>query len=248
MTVSASSLLLKRGRKRVLSDIAFEFRPGLNIVLGRNGAGKTTLLEALALLKEPVLERVAFGQDSSRAMDRKSLLARIGFIAQSADAFPSFTATESVEYAAWLKGVPSRELTVRAAEALDRVGMTEHARTKYRKLSGGMKQRVNIAASLVHDPALWILDEPTVGLDPEQRTYFRGVIAEQVATSTVILSTHLIDDVEDMMANVLVIGGGGVIFSGSAAQLVAWDDGSSPGTTALERGYARLSKTKLDAA
>jgi ABC-2 type transport system ATP-binding protein len=238
--LSASSLTLTRGRKTILTNVDLACEVGITVILGRNGAGKTTLLEALATASSSVFGRVGVEGRIVLRENRGDALRRIGFVQQRDDLIPGFTAANFVTYAAWLKDVPRAERASAVASALALTDMTAHSRTKISRMSGGMRQRVALAASLVHSPTVWILDEPTVGLDPEQRAMFRQLIQERSKSIAVVLSTHLIEDVAEFDPHCVVIGDGRVVFDGSKAGLEAFDDGSTTAPTTLERGYLVL--------
>ncbi|MEZ7002865.1 ABC transporter ATP-binding protein [Streptomyces sp. AD55] len=222
-TVSASGLSLHYGRTRALDEVSLRLTPGVTGLLGPNGAGKTTLLRVLATAVPA--DRGAFtvlGHDPSGAAGRREVRRRLGYLPQTPGLHPHFTAFEFVDYVAILK-----ELTDRAARhrevrrVLDEVGLADVRARRVGKLSGGMRQRVALAAALVGEPAFLVLDEPTVGLDPEQRMRFRELIAGAGEGRTVLLSTHQTEDVAMLCHRVLVLADGTVRFDGTPAELAA---------------------------
>ncbi|MFI2379520.1 ABC transporter ATP-binding protein [Streptomyces sp. NPDC018964] len=222
-TVSASGLSLRHGGTRALDDVSLRLSTGVTGLLGPNGAGKTTLLRVLATAVPP--DRGAFtvlGHDPGTSRGRQAVRRNLGYLPQTPGFHPDFTAFEFVDYVAILK-----ELTGRAARhrevrrVLDEAGLADARGKRIRKLSGGMRQRVALAAALVGDPAFLVLDEPTVGLDPEQRMRFRELIARAGEGRTVLLSTHQTEDVAMLCHRVVVLAGGTVRFDGTPAELTA---------------------------
>jgi ABC-2 type transport system ATP-binding protein len=167
----------------------------------------------------------------------RAFYGRVGYMAQQWKYFGSFTALESVEYAAWLKGTPSRLLRAEALSALEWVQLSDAAATKVRRLSGGMQQRVGLAEAFVNDPRIVLLDEPTVGLDPAQRVAFRRFLRDKSADRAIILSTHLTDDVEATANRVIVMTNHGIAFDGSPAGLAARARDLPDGASRMEAGY-----------
>ncbi|MEV0642326.1 ABC transporter ATP-binding protein [Streptomyces sp. NPDC050619] len=222
-TVSASGLSLRYGGTRALDDVSLRLTRGVTGLLGPNGAGKTTLLRVLATAVPA--DRGAFmvlGNDPGTARGRQEVRRALGYLPQTPGFHPDFTAFEFVDYVAILK-----ELTDRAARhrevrrVLDEVDLAEVRGKRIKKLSGGMRQRVALAAALVGDPGFLVLDEPTVGLDPEQRMRFRELIAHAGEGRTVLLSTHQTEDVAMLCHRVLVMDGGRIRFDGTPAELTA---------------------------
>jgi len=164
----------------------------------------------------------------------------VGFLPQSFGYDPRFTVAEFVTYAAWLKKVPSGQVAVRVTEAVEAVGLGDRAKDTLGTLSGGMLRRAGIAASVVCDPPLLILDEPTAGLDPAHRVEFRQVIRSLGEHTTVLVSTHLVEDVKHMCDRVVVLDEGRIRYSGTPAELTGAARPDAPGDTELERGYSSV--------
>ncbi|NEY36594.1 ATP-binding cassette domain-containing protein [Streptomyces sp. PRKS01-65] len=222
-TVSASGLCLRYGRNHALDEVSLRLSPGVTGLLGPNGAGKTSLLRVLATAVPA--DRGTFtvlGHDPATARGRQEVRRRLGYLPQTPGFHPDFTAFEFVDYVAILK-----ELTDRAGRhrevrrVLEEVGLGDVRGRRIKKLSGGMRQRVALAAALVGDPAFLVLDEPTVGLDPEQRMRFRELIARAGEGRTVLLSTHQTEDVAMLCHRVLVMARGAIRFDGTPAELTA---------------------------
>jgi ABC-2 type transport system ATP-binding protein len=220
-----------------LADLDLELGPGITGLLGPNGAGKTTLIRILATLLSPSAGQVGVnGWWTSDLRDRVEIRRRLGYLPQDLGLYPRFTVFEFVDYLALLKELDDpaeRHRRVRAALAA--VELEDLARRKIRTLSGGMRRRVGIAQAIVADPLLLLLDEPTTGLDPEQRMRFRQLIAGIGEHRTVVLSTHLVEDVAAVCTQVVVLWQGRVRFHGTPSQLRQLADGqvwSSPEASA----------------
>ncbi|WP_326650445.1 MULTISPECIES: ABC transporter ATP-binding protein [unclassified Streptomyces] len=208
---------------RALAGVSFTLGAGVTGLLGPNGAGKTTLLRTLATAALPDGGDISvLGKDPRTPEGRLGIRRRLGYLPQDPGFHPAFTAFEFVDYVAILK-----ELTDRAARhrevlrVLDAVGLPGRRGKKIKQLSGGMRQRVALAAALVGDPEFLILDEPTVGLDPEQRLRFRELIADLGDGRTVLLSTHQTEDVAALCRRVVVLDHGTVKFDGEPPALAA---------------------------
>jgi ABC-2 type transport system ATP-binding protein len=222
-TVSAAGLSLRYGSTHALDDVSLRLGEGVTGLLGPNGAGKTTLLRVLATaLPADSGAFTVLGHDPGTSGGRQEVRRVLGYLPQTPGFHPDFTAFEFVDYVAILK-----ELTDRAARhrevrrVLAEVDLSDVRGKRIKKLSGGMRQRVALAAALVGDPGFLVLDEPTVGLDPEQRMRFRELIARAGEGRTVLLSTHQTEDVAMLCNRVLVMAGGTVRFEGTPAQLTA---------------------------
>ncbi|WP_328872298.1 ABC transporter ATP-binding protein [Streptomyces sp. NBC_00287] len=222
-TVSASGLSLHYGGTRALDEVSLELTPGVTGLLGPNGAGKTTLLRVLATAVPA--QRGAFtvlGHDPGSTRGRQEVRRRLGYLPQTPGFHPDFTAFEFVDYVAILKEINNRAARHREVRrVLDEVDLGDVRGKRIKKLSGGMRQRVALAAALVGDPGFLVLDEPTVGLDPEQRMRFRELIAHAGEGRTVLLSTHQTEDVAMLCHRVLVMAGGRIHFDGTPAELTA---------------------------
>ena len=211
---------------------------GVTALVGKNGAGKSTLIKAMVGLVRPEEgELTVLGVDVSQRRLEPTHYTRIGYLPQDFGYVASFTTREFVEYGAWLKCVPARSIKSAVEAALDVVGLTAAARTKMRKLSGGMRRRAGIAQALVHDPELLILDEPTTGLDPEQRVRFRELIRDLATERAVLLSSHLIEDVRALANHILILDEGQLRFDGTVDELERRGSEFRSGDSPLERGY-----------
>ncbi|MEU8648769.1 ABC transporter ATP-binding protein [Streptomyces sp. NPDC048737] len=222
-TVTATGLSLRYGGTHALDGVSLSLTRGVTGLLGPNGAGKTTLLRVLATAVPPDRgEFTALGHDPGTPAGRLALRRTLGYLPQTPGFHPDFTAFEFVDYVAILKELTDR--TARRREVrrvLDAVDLADVRGKRIKRLSGGMRQRVALAAALVGDPGFLVLDEPTVGLDPEQRMRFRGLIAEAGEARTVLLSTHQTEDVAMLCHRVVVLARGRVRFEGTPAELTA---------------------------
>jgi ABC-2 type transport system ATP-binding protein len=220
-TVEATGLVKTYGRRHALAGLDLAARTGVTGLLGPNGAGKTTLLRILAtVLPADTGHLRLLGQDPHEPAGRRHVRRRLGYLPQDAGFHRGFTAFEAVDYVAVLKEhTRTRARHDEVRRVLDLVGLGDVATTKVRALSGGMRQRLGLAQALLGSPELLVLDEPTVGLDPEQRMRFRDLVSEAGRGRTVILSTHQTEDVAAVCSEVVVVTGGRSVFTGTPAEL-----------------------------
>ncbi|TQJ54007.1 ABC transporter ATP-binding protein [Streptomyces sp. NBC_00080] len=222
-TLTATDLSLRFGGTRALDGVSLRLTRGVTGLLGPNGAGKTTLLRVLATAVPPDGGAfTALGHDPGTAAGRLALRRTLGYLPQTPGFHPDFTAFEFVDYVAILKELTDRGARLREVRrVLEAVDLSEVRGTRIKRLSGGMRQRVALAAALVGEPGFLVLDEPTVGLDPEQRMRFRELIAQAGEGRTVLLSTHQTEDVAMLCHRVVVLARGRVHFEGTPADLTA---------------------------
>jgi len=190
-----------------LKDFSLRLGPGILGLLGPNGAGKSTLMNILATIMQPTEGRVLWnGIDTLHRPDE--LRKVLGYLPQSFGVYPNLSAQEFLEYLAALKGLDARTARQRIDELLQLVNLTDARKRPLGGYSGGMKQRIGIAQALLNDPQLLIVDEPTVGLDPEERVRFRNLIADLAGERIVILSTHIVSDVEATATRIVLVNHG----------------------------------------
>jgi ABC-2 type transport system ATP-binding protein len=221
-TIEARGLVKSYGRHRALDGLDLTARPGVTGLLGPNGAGKTTLLRVIATVMAADAGTLrTLGADPEEAGDRLRIRRQLGYLPQDAGFHRGFTAFEAVDYVAVLKehtGARARHEEVR--RVLELVGLSDVATKKVRALSGGMRRRLGLAQALLGRPSLLVLDEPTAGLDPEQRIRFRDLVSEAGEGRTVVLSTHQTEDVAAVCSHVVVMRRGKAVFAGSVPELV----------------------------
>ena len=193
-----------------LSSFSLELKPGVLGLLGPNGAGKTTLMSILATITKASKGRVLWdGVDIARTPD--ALRSVLGYLPQDFGVYPNLNAVEFLEYLAAVKGLDAATSKRRIDELLDLVNLTDARKRPLGGFSGGMKQRVGIAQALLNDPQLLIVDEPTAGLDPEERVRFRNLLSELSGERIVILSTHIVSDVEATATDIALIEKGSLV-------------------------------------
>jgi ABC-2 type transport system ATP-binding protein len=202
-----------------LRDFDIELTPGVIGLLGPNGAGKSTLMRMLATITTPTEGTVEWnGTDIVKSPD--TLRAVLGYLPQDFGIYPNLTGLEFLEYIAAIKGMDARTAHRRIEELLVVVNLVNAARRPLGGYSGGMKQRVGIAQALLNDPQLLIVDEPTVGLDPEERVRFRNLLSDLAGERIILLSTHIVSDVEATATEIVVINNGHKIEHASPEKLV----------------------------
>ncbi|MGA5305230.1 ATP-binding cassette domain-containing protein [Nucisporomicrobium flavum] len=226
-TVRIQGLSKRYGSTTAVDDLDLDIGIGVTGLLGPNGAGKTTLLRCLATALAPDRGRVeAYGLDPAVGAQRTALRRRLGYLPQDPGLYPNFSAAALLDYVAVLKEMTDgRRRRAEVRRVLEEVGLTDRATVKVRKLSGGMRQRLGLAQALLGEPDLLILDEPTVGLDPEQRMLFRALISRLGETRTVLLSTHQTEDVGALCGRVVVMKQGRAVYDGTPRGLAQQAEG-----------------------
>jgi ABC-2 type transport system ATP-binding protein len=242
MNVEITEVTRRFGRTAAVAGVSLETGAGVFGLLGPNGAGKTTLLRMMATVVPPSSGRLELlGRDPVAYASRKEIRRRLGYLPQNLGYYPGFTVSEFVEYFALLKEMPAGQVPRAVAAAIERVDLGGKARAKLRTLSGGMLRRAGIAQAIVNEPDLLLLDEPTAGLDPEQRMAFRGLLRDLGQRSTVVVSTHLVEDVGAACSQVALMDQGKIVFHGTPAELTARGEGTgAAGDAPLERGYSAV--------
>jgi len=189
---------------QALNDFTLKLRPGILGLLGPNGAGKSTLMRMLATITKPTQGTILWnGQDAVKYPE--AIRSVLGYLPQDFGVYPNLTAQEFLEYMAAIKGMSGKKARQKISDLLDLVNLHEAARRPLGGYSGGMRQRVGIAQSLLNDPQLLIVDEPTVGLDPEERVRFRNLLSDLAGERIIILSTHIVSDVEATATDIAII-------------------------------------------
>ena len=225
MELQLNAVSKKYQSKVAVDALSLTLRPGVTGLLGANGAGKTTLMRMICGILTPTSGTVALDGIDVASEDYRAML---GYLPQDFGYYPGFTGREFLLYMAALKGLEKSAADRRADELLATVGLTEQARKKVKTYSGGIKQRLGIAQALLNDPRLIVLDEPTAGLDPKERVRFRNLIAALGKENIVLLSTHIVSDVEHIADRILMMREGQIIY-----------DGPQEGVGDLEQFYLR---------
>jgi ABC-type multidrug transport system ATPase subunit len=221
--ITALTKTYQTGKRAVnaLNGISLQIGVGMFGLLGPNGAGKTTLMRTLAGIVNPSSGEVHInGHDLSTERGKQAVKSMLGYLPQELGMYPELTAAQFVDYMATLKGMDDSRVRRQSVEQmLEIVGLGHEAGRKIKGFSGGMKRRVGIAQALVNDPQLLIVDEPTAGLDPEERIRFRNLLVQLATERTVILSTHIVEDIGQTCRDVAVLAQGQIIFRGSPVEL-----------------------------
>lgn len=210
MKLTITDLTKKFGNKTAVNHVNLELAPGIIGLLGPNGAGKTTLIRLLCDLLRPDAGAVLLDGENIRSMgeDYRDIL---GYLPQKVGYYPWFTAEKYLRYIAALKGLSADEAAAKSKALLEQVGLYDERKKRLSAYSGGMLQRIGIAQALLNDPKILILDEPTAGLDPQERIRFRTMIAGLARDRLVILSTHIVSDVEHIATQVVMLRSGKVV-------------------------------------
>jgi ABC-type multidrug transport system ATPase subunit len=243
MNVQVDDLTRRFGRALAVAGVDLQIGVGVFGLLGPNGAGKTSLLRMMATAAAPTSGTLRLLDLDPRVhSQRREIRRQLGYLPQNPGYYPGFTVTEFVEYFALLKEMPAMRVPGAVASAIERVGLADRSRARLRTLSGGMLRRAAIAQAIVNDPELLLLDEPTAGLDPEQRVAFRALLRELGQRATVVVSTHLVEDVGAACGQLALIDHGRIVFHGTPDELTARGANHDTGDAPLERGYTAVLK------
>ena len=224
MELSLDRLTKQYGSKIAVDCVSAAFRPGVYGLLGANGAGKTTLMRMMCAILESTSGEVFLdGQEiTSMGADYRNIL---GYLPQDFGYYPNYTSMEFMLYIAALKGIPKNIAKKRTRGLIEVVGLGDVAGKKIKTFSGGMKQRLGIAQALLNTPEILILDEPTAGLDPKERIRFRNLISDYAGDKIVILSTHIVSDIEAIADEVMLMKKGKIIQQGTVTELTRKAEG-----------------------
>lgn len=223
MEIVINNLSKHYGKKKVLQNVSVTIHPGMYGLLGRNGAGKTSLMRVLATLSVPSDGEISMNGISIRETGK--IREMVGYLPQKFSCYGAMSVYGAMDYLGLLSNIPDNIRKERIMTLLERVNLTENPKTKVKALSGGMKQRLGIAQALLHNPQILIVDEPTAGLDPEERIRFRNLLSEFSEDRIVILSTHISSDVESTCENIGVLDHGKMIWNGATKDLVKQAEG-----------------------
>lgn len=223
MEIVIKNLSKNYGRKAALKNVSVTIHSGMCGLLGRNGAGKTSLMRILATLSVPSGGEVSM--NGIPINETGKIREIVGYLSQNFSFYRNMSVYDAMDYLGLLSNLPDKIRKERIALLLEQVNLKENMRTKIKDLSGGMKQRLGIAQALLHDPQILIVDEPTAGLDPEERIRFRNMLSEFAEDRIVILSTHISSDVETSCENIGVLDNGKMIWNGAAEELIKQAEG-----------------------
>lgn len=219
MELRISNLTKQYKSKIAVNDISAEFKPGIYGLLGANGAGKTTLMRMICGILKPTAGVIYLdNQDVAELNEEYRNI--LGYLPQDFGYYPNFTATKFLLYVAALKGIEGKYAHLKVQELLEMVGLKKEANKKIKSFSGGMKRRLGIAQALLNDPKILILDEPTAGLDPKERVRFRNLISSFSKEKIVLLSTHIVSDIEYIADDILVMKEGQIIHEGAPDEIL----------------------------
>lgn len=224
MELQLQHLCKQYGEKRAVNDVTATLSPGVYGLLGANGAGKSTLMRMICGVLKPTSGCIRLNGKTIEDLGER-YYAQLGYMPQDFGFYPNFTAREFMRYMAAVKGIDRRKVKSRTEELLHMVNLTEAADKKVKSYSGGMKQRLGIAQAMLNNPHILILDEPTAGLDPKERVRFRNIISAFAQDRIVILSTHIVSDVEFIAEEIIMMKSGEIIHFGKPQEITSEIDG-----------------------
>ncbi len=243
MELQVEHLCKSYRKKEALQDVSFTLQRGIYGLLGENGAGKSTLMRMMATVDFPTKGNIWYGGKDIFGMDEE-YRSLIGYMPQDYSVYPGFTARDFLEYMGVLKGIPEANLKDRIMEVLEFVNLSEVADKKVKTFSGGMKRRIGIAQAIINEPKILILDEPTAGLDPKERIRFSNIISDMGKDKIVLLSTHIVSDIEAIATELVVVKKGKVLETGNVDELVRKAHGQVWETVVSQEVYQKLRKER----
>ena len=227
------------GRKEALQDVGFTLQKGIYGLLGENGAGKSTLMRLMATVDFPTKGLIRYDGKDIFEMDEE-YRGLIGYMPQNYSVYSGFTARDFLEYMGILKGIPKKKLESRINEVLEFVNLSEVSEKKVKTFSGGMKRRIGIAQAIINEPEILIFDEPTAGLDPAERVRFSNIISDMGKDKIVLLSTHIVSDIEAIANNLVVVKKGNILKTGKVDEIVQAVKGQVWETVVSHEVYQKL--------
>lgn len=217
-SINITGLTKRFGSKVALDNIDLDIPQGMFGLLGPNGAGKTTLMKIIStLLKKNDGEISICGIPVEKTRDIRKI---IGYLPQDFSMYANMTAYDALDYLATLSGMSKSDRRIKVPETLKKVNLLDQKKTRVKSMSGGMQRRLGIAQAIIHDPRVIIVDEPTAGLDPEERVRFRNMLCEIARDRVVLLSTHIVGDIEATCAEIAILDHGHIIFRGRVLELL----------------------------
>lgn len=227
-------------KKQALSNVSLTIEQGMFGLLGRNGAGKTTLMKTLATLLQKQSGSISVcGIPIENAREIRKIT---GYLPQDFSMYPNMSVVEAMDYLGILSGIGTKERKERTQLLLEKVNLLEHKNKKVKSLSGGMKRRLGIAQALLNNPKVLIVDEPTAGLDPEERIRFRNLLCDVAEERIVILSTHIVGDIESTCENLAILNEGSILYCGTVSDLLETAKGKVFSKTVDKRDVPKLKK------
>ncbi len=233
-----------RGKKKALDSVNIEIGEGIFGLIGRNGAGKTTLMRIIATVMDATEGEIYYDGKELKA-NKEELRSSLGYLPQSTKLMPRLNIVEFLDYVCIMKGIKDKaERKVKIEEAIKTVGLVGEEKKRLGNYSGGMLRRAGIAQALISEPRLLIIDEPTTGLDPEERLYFLNLLSKIAIDRTIIFSTHIIADIEHLCKNICVIETGEVKYLGDKTEFIdgirgkTWEHRGEPGDENMLRKEA----------
>ena len=239
MELQVEQLYKSYGKKEALQDVSFTLKKGIYGLLGENGAGKSTLMRIMSTVDFPTKGMIRYDGENIFTLDEK-YRGKIGYMPQNYSVYPGFTAKDFLEYMGVLKGIPKEKLKSRIAEVLEFVNLSDVAGKKVKTFSGGMKRRIGIAQAIINEPEIVILDDPTAGLDPTERIRFSNIISDMGKDKIVLLSTHIVSDIEAIANNLVVVKKGTVLKTGNVDEIIQIVKGRVWETVVSHEVYQKL--------
>ena len=239
MELQVEQLYKSYGKKEALQDVSFTLKKGMYGLLGENGAGKSTLMRIMSTVDFPTKGMIRYDGENIFTLDEK-YRGKIGYMPQNYSVYLGFTAKDFLEYMGVLKGIPKEKLKSRIAEVLEFVNLSDVAGKKVKTFSGGMKRRIGIAQAIINEPEILILDEPTAGLDPTERIRFSNIISDMGKDKIVLLSTHIVSDIEAIANNLVVVKKGTVLKTGNVDEIIQIVKGRVWETVVSHEVYQKL--------
>lgn len=226
MSIQTFDLTKKyKPKATALNHVSMSIDTGIFGLLGKNGSGKTTLMRILTTLLTPTAGKVSIlGMEATKA-NQEEIKRNIGYLPQEFGFYKDFTVYEIMQYMCLLRGTEKIAQKTMIQDALEKVNLTSHSKKKYKQLSGGMKRRAGLAQAIMHSPPILIVDEPTAGVDPEERINIRKLLSNYSENHVVLLSTHIVEDIEYTCNQLAVLDDGNLLFTGALNELLQLADG-----------------------
>lgn len=243
MELKIEGLSRAYGKHKVLHDINFSMHEGIYGLIGKNGAGKSTLMRILATIDFPSNGKVFFNGKDIFSIGEE-YRGMIGYMPQDYNIYSGFNAIDFLEYMGALKGMKKQELKLKISDVLEIVNLSDVSHKKIRTYSGGMKRRIGIAQAILNNPDILILDEPTAGLDPSERLNFSNFISNLSRKKIVLLSTHIVSDIEAVAKELIVMNKGKILESGKIEDLIMSNQGKVWEVVLTQEEYQQIQKER----